>query len=208
MSDKYNKKAFVVGLTGQSGSGKTLVSSYLSEQGFAVINADLIARSVTADGSECNRELRELFPSCISEQLVLDRRALADVVFCDKESLQRLNEAIFPYINAAIAEEIKRCEQQGSGIVILDAPTLFEAGADELCDMIVSVVADVGIRAERIKKRDGISQLQAEARFSSQKSVDFFITHSDVVIENNGTPQELIYKAEKVFGNIKEQLSD
>lgn len=206
MSAKKNTKAFIVGLTGQSGSGKTLVSDHLAEQGIAVINADHVARNVTAVGSDCNKKLRELFPDCVSEQLVLNRRALADIVFNDKDSLRILGDTIFPYINSAISEEIKRYEAEGTEIVILDAPTLFEAGADKLCDMIVSVVADESIRMKRIQMRDGLTSEQAKARFASQKSAEFFRMRSDAVIENNGSADELIRKAETVFKTVKEKL--
>lgn len=208
MPHKAIKKIFVVGLTGQSGSGKTLVSEYLAGQGIAVVNADLVARSVTADGSDCNKKLRELFPDCVSEQLVLNRRALADIVFNDKVSLQKLNDTIFPYINAAISEEIKQYEEQGRDAVILDAPTLFEAGADKLCDMIVSVVADESIRMKRIQMRDGLTAKQAAARFSSQNTAEFFRQRSDVMINNNGATDELIRAAEMLVETVKEKLDE
>lgn len=205
MSDKANKKVFVIGLTGQSGSGKTVISEHFAKRGAAVINADIVARGVTADGSECNAKLRELFPSCVDDRLVLDRRALAAVVFNDRAKLDMLNDTIFPYINDALAWEIERIGESGSKIIVLDAPTLFEAGADKLCDMIISVVADEEIRAKRIQKRDGLTREQAAARFSSQRSVRFFKEHSDIVIENNGSAEELVDKAEATFRALKEK---
>lgn len=197
----------VVGLTGQSGSGKTMVSDYLGDCGYSIINADLVARAVTVRGSACNRELSKLFPDCVNEDLELDRRKLGSIVFNDKEKLSLLNDTIFPYINELIEIEIREFEQIGSSIVILDAPTLFEAGADKHCDMIISVISDDNLRENRIIKRDNLPREQVSARFASQKPKSFFVKHSDYVIENNGTKEALLNSVKSLFDKIKEQFN-
>lgn len=197
----------VIGLTGQSGSGKTLVSDHLSECGYSVINADLVARAVTVKGSDCNKKLRTLFPDCVSDELELDRRKLGSIVFADREKLDLLNATIFPYINELIVKEIIFFREQGSQLVVLDAPTLFEAGADKLCDLIISVVSDDNIRQKRIAKRDNLDEKQIKDRFSSQKSRSFYVEHSDYVLENNSTKEELLLKANQLMQKIKE-ISD
>ena len=178
-------KHTVIGLTGQSGAGKTMVSEYFADNGFAVINCDMIARNVTRTGSECNKALAAIFPECFDEDISLDRRAMAEIVFSDKAKLELLNKTIFPYITADINAEIKTLAGRGERYIILDAPTLFEAGADKLCDCIISCVADKDIRAKRIAERDNISEEQILRRFDSQKSEEFFRQRSDYVIENN-----------------------
>lgn len=139
-------KKTVVGLTGQSGAGKTTISDAFRENGFEIINCDLVAREVTQAGNECCKELAKLFPSCFDENYSLDRQKLGEIVFSDKNKLQMLNDTIYPFINKLIDEKINATE---SDFVLLDAPTLFEAGADKLCSVIVSVVADFGIRLEK-----------------------------------------------------------
>ncbi len=163
-------KKTVVGLTGQSGAGKTTISDAFRENGFEIINCDKVAREVTQAGNECCKELAKLFPSCFDDGFALDRRKLGEIVFSDKARLQMLNDTIYPFINKLIDEKINATESE---FVLLDAPTLFEAGADKLCSVIVSVVADFGIRLERITKRDGISAELAKKRFSSQHTMDF-----------------------------------
>ncbi len=197
----------VIGLTGQSGSGKTMVSDYLGDCGYSIINADLVARAVTMRGSACNRELRKLFPSCINEDLELDRRKLGSIVFNDKEKLELLNATIFPYINKLIDIEISEFEERGSKLVILDAPTLFEAGADKHCDMIISVVSDDTLRENRIIKRDNLTREQVSARFASQLPKSFFIKNSDYVIENDGSKEALLNSVKTLFDNIKEHFN-
>ena len=196
----------VIGLTGQSGSGKTLVSDYLADCGYSVINADLVARAVTIRGSECNKKLYELFPGCVNDELELDRRKLGSIVFADREKLDLLNATIFPYINELIEDEIRQFKSQGSSLVILDAPTLFEAGADKYCDLIISVVSDDNIRQQRIALRDNLDENQIKDRFSSQKKKCFYVKNSDYVLENNSTKEALLSQAKQLMDSIKERI--
>ena len=87
------------------------------------------------------------------------------------------------------------------------ASHVFEAGADKLCSVIVSVVADFDIRLERITKRDGISAELAKKRFSSQHTMEFFKAHSDFVIENNGSVNDTFQKTCEVIETIKERYN-
>lgn len=179
-------KCFVIGLTGQTGSGKSTVCSAFMEKGFEIINCDLVARTVTTDGSDCCKALSEIFPECFDSVLHLDRKALGSIVFGSKEKLETLNRIIFPFINKEIERRIKRSNDNGKELVLLDAPTLFEAGADKLCDMIVSCVALKKLRMQRIMIRDNLDEAQAENRINSQHSEEFFRKNSDLIIENNG----------------------
>ena len=90
---------YIIGLTGQSGAGKTTVSKYFRQKGFAVIDCDIVARNVTRQGSCCNKELAEIFPQCFDESLSLDRQALAKIVFSNKDKLNQLNNIILPLIS-------------------------------------------------------------------------------------------------------------
>ena len=193
----------VIGLTGQSGAGKTLISYIFEREGFGIINCDHIAREVTHAGSQCNNELAKYFPSCFDKDLVLDRRALGQIVFSDKDKLELLNSIIFKYIRKTIDEktaELSRCCE----FILLDAPTLFEAGADTQCDIIVSVIASEKTRLSRVIERDGIDERSAAQRFSSQKSEDYFKTHSDYIIINEGSRDDAAAQTEIIIKQIKE----
>ncbi|MBR6102733.1 MAG: dephospho-CoA kinase [Ruminococcus sp.] len=180
------KKQLIIGLTGQTGSGKSTVSRCLISEGLAVIDCDRISREITYDGSECCKCLSEHFPACFNCDLHLDRAALGTIVFSDGEKLELLNRLIFPFILDAINQRTEELRSQGFEIIVLDAPTLFESGADKLCDIIVSCISSKNIRAERIIARDGITREQAENRIDSQLPDSFYREHSDIVIENSG----------------------
>ena len=198
-------RARVIGLTGQSGAGKTTVSRVFSQNGFAVIDADIISREVTEKGQPCLTELSEAFGSdIINLNGTLNRKRLGSIVFSDREKLRQLNGIIYPYIIYRIISRIDELSEEGRELILLDAPTLFEANADDLCDLIISVTADESIRMSRIIARDNITPEAAKKRFESQYSEHFFVNHSDFVIINNKTPDVLAAKAEEVAGKIKE----
>lgn len=195
----------MIGLTGQSGAGKTTVSRVFSQNGFAVIDADIISREVTEKGQPCLTELSEAFGSdIINSDGTLNRKRLGSIVFSDREKLRQLNGIIYPYIIYRIISRIDELSEEGRELILLDAPTLFEANADDLCDLIISVTADESIRMSRIIARDNITTEAAKKRFESQYSEHFFVNHSDFVIINNKTPDVLAAKAEEVAGKIKE----
>ena len=195
----------VIGLTGQSGAGKTTVCRVFEENGFAIINADKIARHIMEKGMPCLEEITECFgKEILKEDGTLNRQKLADVVFGDKEKLKQLNAISYPYITSEILNKIKRLSEEKCKYVLLDAPTLFESRADDFCNIIISVTATEKNRTARIAERDGITAEQIKKRFSSQHTERFFINHSDFIIKNNKSVDELIEKAKEVAEKIKE----
>lgn len=195
----------VIGLTGQSGAGKTTVCRVFEESGFAIINADKIARQIMEKGLPCLEEVTECFgKEILNEDGNLNRQKLADIVFNDKEKLKQLNAISYPYITSEILKRIEILNNENRKYVLLDAPTLFESRADDFCDLIISVTASEKNRTSRVAERDGITQEQIKQRFSSQHTERFFVNHSDFIIKNNKTIDELIEKAKEVAEKIKE----
>ena len=198
----------VVGLTGQTGAGKSTVSKIFSANGFAVINADNIARKVVEKGSKCLDEIEDLFGSeVITDEKTLNRKALAAIVFSDKTKLETLNTIVYPYITGEILRRIRECSDNGDKLILLDAPTLFESRADDFCEIIISVLADPDIRRERIIIRDGLTAEQAQKRMNSQLDEDFFKTHSDYIIHNNGEIDTVNEISKEVSDKIRELYS-
>lgn len=190
----------IVGLTGMSGAGKSTVCSVFSDNGFAIIDCDKCAREVTEPGMSALSELSQrLSPELILGDGSLDRRRTAELIFHDPKKRTLFNKIIYPYITYNIMEKIKQCGE----LVLLDAPTLFEARLQLLCDRIVSVTADINVCAQRITVRDGISSELARARLSSQHGADFYRERSDYCLENNGTQQQLYVAAAEVIKALK-----
>lgn len=179
----------IIGLTGQTGAGKSTVCEFLRQMSFCVIDCDKVAREVTEKGSPLLNKLADAFGSdIILEDGSLNRRLLASRAFSSEQKTELLNKITHPEILSAIKQKIEGspCE-----IKVLDAPTLFESGADKLCDRIIAVLCDENKRKDRIVARDNLSCEQADARLSRAKSNEFFIERADAVVYNDGTLDEL-----------------
>ena len=172
---------YVVGLVGPSGAGKSTVAAGLGERGFAVIDCDRLTRSPEVYDAACVEALRRAFGPEVAPGGVLDRRELARRAFRDQAGAKLLNEITFPPIIRAIRREIA----QYTGPVLLDAPTLFEAGLDSLCARILAVDAPEAVRLRRVTARDGLDESQAAARFAAQRPAEFYTSRADFVIENS-----------------------
>ena len=123
----------------------------------------------------------------------VDRKKLGEIVFNDKKKLEKLNSIVHP-------EVIMRCEALAKPLAVLDAPQLFESGADKKCYKIISVVADRDIRIDRIIKRDNITIEEARARVNAQLDEDYYIKNADYVIHNDGRD------IKKQINNILEEI--
>jgi len=197
------QRGLLVGLTGQTGAGKTLVSGFLSNRGYQVIDADVVARQVVAKGSKCTLDLAVEFGiGILNADGTLNRGKLGEIVFRDKHKRSILNRITFPYIQEEIFSQVEVLRQKGAGAIFLDAPTLFESGSHTSCDKVVSIIAPLGLRLERIMSRDGITEEAAMLRIKAQHDDEFYTSRSDFVIENAGDLNQLKDKVNLMLDSI------
>lgn len=190
----------VIGLTGPSGAGKGVVAQIFASLGLPVIDADRVYHELLVPPSSCLDALTAHFGGRIlNEDGTLNRRALGQTVFGNPEALASLNEIAHRYVMEEIRARMQRMRRSNVRAVVLDAPQLFEAGAERDCNVIVSVLSDKRLRLERILARDGIDAEAALARMEAQKSDEFFRTHSNYVIENNGSPEHLYDPVKRIL---------
>ncbi len=203
------ENVMIVGLTGQTGAGKTTVCRVFRENGFAIINADKVARGVTSKGSPCLAELCEFFSTDIlNEDRTLNRHKLGDIVFSDKKKLEILNSITYPYITSEILSAIKNLSVEGHKLILLDAPTLFESRADDFCELIISVISRKELRLKRIMERDNLSMESARNRMDSQLEEEFFRNNSDFIIKNNGDMENLFDVSKEVSDKIRDYYNN
>ena len=129
---------------------------------------------------------------------ILNRKLLAERAFSSKNNTAALNAIVHPFVTARLFELLKGAY----GVVVFDAPQLFEAGADVICDGIIAVVADEKLRLNRIMQRDNLTEEQAVSRIKAQFSEDYFKTHADIIIENNSDERNLLRQGEEAYTNI------
>lgn len=174
----------LVGLTGGIGSGKSTVASALARRGAVVVDGDQVARQLQSPGSEAVRAIAERFPGTVDDGWVLDRAALAGVVFTDAAALADLNAIMLPRIREEIRRRVE--ELRGSArVVVLDLPLLAEGRRGGLSAIVVVDVAPE-VAIDRLVRSRGMSEADARARMASQIDRDARLAVADRVIDNSG----------------------
>ena len=193
----------VIGITGGIGTGKSTVTEYLTDSGYTVIDADQIARDMTRKGSPVLPLLAEEFgPEILFEDGTLDRKGLAAIVFTSPERKERMESII----TARVIQEIRSLidgyrKEETEDVIFLDAPLLFESGADAFTDLVWLVTAKEETRVLRVMERDGCSREDVLQRIHNQmpeeekkQLVDEVIDNSLGLSELYGRIDELIVK--------------
>ncbi|MGV0373483.1 dephospho-CoA kinase [Corynebacterium pilbarense] len=193
-----------VGLTGGIGSGKSTVARMLGGAGFAVVDADHIARDIMEPGSPVLGEVAAEFGAdLIGADGALNRGELARRAFATTEGTKRLNAITHPAIRAESERRFAAAEEAGEQAVIYDMPLLVDLGLNQ--DMDLTVVVDVG-KDERIRRlvaKRGLDEADARARMAQQIDDEARLAAADVVIDNNGPLDALDAQVAALVETIK-----
>lgn len=191
-----NKKT-VVGVTGYSGSGKTTVCGYLSNNGFCHINTDKLVHERVYTDPEVLKNLVSLFGGDVVKDGEVDRKALGNIVFSDKTAYNSLVTMLTPYIVTAVKKAVDLSDGE---FVCVDAPQLFQYRLESICDYTLGVISDNALK--NIIERDGIDIDSAKKRLNNQNGNQFFIENCDFVINNNGSLQQLFEAVDNIIKRI------
>lgn len=177
--------AFVVGLTGGIGSGKSAAAEAFAALGVSVVDTDAIAHELTAAGGAAMPALVAAFGAEVAAaDGALDRGRMRRLVFADPAARGRLEGILHPLIRALSAE---RCRLAGSPYVILAVPLLVESGAyRERCDRIVAVDCPESLQISRVMTRNGLGEAEVRAIMATQASRAERLAVADDVIANDG----------------------
>ena len=179
----------VIGITGNSGTGKSEIAKLLAEKINAeIINADLVAKKLSEPGNIYNEKIVELFGEEILENKKINRKKLADIIYNNSQKRELVNNLTYIYVGNEIKHMVKLIKNQN---VIIDAPLLFESGLDKICDFTIAVLADEKTKVERICKRDGIDESVAKERLAIQPEIEYYRNHADYLMGNNGNLNEI-----------------
>ncbi len=191
----------VVGLTGGIASGKTFVSNELKRLGAHIIDADVIAREIVEPGRPALAEIvKEFGTGILKADGTLDRKALAGIVFSDKEKLQILNGITHPRIierTKALIDEIESAHEDP--LIVVDAAVLIEAGIHGSVDEVVVVLISEEEQLKRLINRDGLTEDEARKRVASQLPLKEKAGYADYVIDNNNSPEETLKCVQELF---------
>jgi dephospho-CoA kinase len=192
----------LVGITGIIGSGKTTVSSMLLQEGIPVIDLDRLGKEVT-DYKEVVRDIKEAF----GKEYVVGKKVniakLREIAFVDAETKRRLENIIHPRARAELWKRIEKLRSEGTRVVVVDAPILYETDLYKKMDKVVVVSADMDIIRERLKTR-GMDEEDTNRRLPHQIPLVDKEKMADHVLYNNGSEEDLGKELKVLLLKIKE----
>lgn len=181
-----------IGLTGGIASGKSTVSRFLREKGYAVVDADQLAREAVQIGTKVHAEIvRHFGPDAVLSSGELNRARIGEVVFKDRAKLTLLEDLIHPEVRRLALESRSELESQGLRLAFYDVPLLFEKDMQPLFDHITVVACKPEVQKARLIARNGFSSEEADRRIAAQLAMEDKIAGAKTVIYNDGTLEDL-----------------
>ncbi len=194
----------VIGLTGGIGSGKSTVAQLLAELGAVILDADKVGHEAFKAGTDTWREVVAAFGrQVLTLEGDVDRKKLAEVVFGNPEALSRLNQIMHPQIGKMVKARLEEYRRQGVSVVALEIPLLVETGGTSLVDDVWVTVASEPTVLRRLEERSGLSRQQSLARLRAQVLNEERVKHADVVINNDGSLDELKAEVEQLWQRLE-----
>ena len=191
---------FVIGLIGGIGSGKSSVSAILHSLGVEIIDADKVGHEAYTPNSEGWKKVISVFgQDIVGPENEIDRKKLGSIVFSDPSEMEKLNKLMHPIIHNLVEEKIKLLSHQGVKVVVLEAAILIEANWQDLTDEIWLAKSNQEVVIERVQLRNNFTREEIIKRIQSQMSNDEREKHSDIVIDNNGTIEQLEEKVKTLW---------
>lgn len=189
-----------IAITGGIGAGKSTLTKYLLSLGYLVIDADNMAREITAPGGKAIPYIVEHFGmDYLTADGGMDRAKMRDLVFNNPSAKSMLEEGTTKVVIQDIDEIKETAKDKGVKVIFFDIPQLFENGIDKEYDQVWSIIADYDVKKKRIAERDGIEEEIIDLIIGSQSEDEYRINNSTEIIVNNGTKEELFLKVDKLI---------
>ncbi len=193
----------IIGLTGGIASGKSTVALMLARRGAYIADADQTAREIVEPGEPALEAAASLFGQAIlNSDKSLNRQALGEIVFRDKDKLKALESITHPAIRERMNAKIEAFQKKDpDGLIVADIPLLYETKQEQAYDGIMVVYVPASLQIERLMARNNMSHSEAEKRVALQMDIEQKKQLADWVIDNSGTLEETEKQVELFFEN-------
>ncbi len=194
----------IIGLTGPIGCGKSTVAAMLAELGGAVIDADALARDVTAPGEPALGAIRDRFGDAVFERSgALDRSALGAVVFSDAAALRDLEAIVHPGVRRLVEERLDRVRREGDPFVVIEAIKLVEGGLAARCDEVWLIECPADVQRERLAGR-GMDAADIGRRLAAQGTdlAERLSAHASRRFDTSGTQEDIRERVEDALADV------
>lgn len=190
------KEKYIIGLTGNIGTGKSVVRRMLGHLGAYGIDADVLGHRAISPGAPGYQAVIDEFGRWIlNSQGKIDRKRLAKIVFENPEALKALEDIIHPLVNRAVELLVRRTPHQ---VVVVEAIKLLEGGLVDRCDSVWVVYTPEEEQVERLVQRRNMTHVEALSRIRAQSSQTEKMSKADIVVMNDGSFEKVwkqVYKA-------------
>ncbi|WP_340674856.1 dephospho-CoA kinase [Paraperlucidibaca sp.] len=181
--------AWILGVSGGIGSGKTAATDHFQTLGIDVIDADIVAREIVQIGESALADIAEHFgQNVLQADGTLNRAVLREIVFADPAQRKALEAITHPAIRQRLHEQ---CMAAQSPYAILASPLLWESGQAALTQRSLLIDASEATQLARASQRDGVSEAQIRAIMAAQWTREQRLAAADDVISNEGSVAEL-----------------
>ena len=199
---------YVIGLTGGIASGKTTTLQYFQKQHIPIIDADIIAREVVKPGTKALNAIEKTFGSeYLQSNGELNRQKLATLIFANSNKRQQLDAIMQPIIRHKIEQELQILANEKKLLVVLEMPLLIEMDYLDLIDELWVVYVTEDIQMQRLIKRNNLSSKEAAERIHSQMPLKKKLNYADVVLDNNGSQEQLYQQITVAYQQLKHKLN-
>jgi dephospho-CoA kinase len=201
--ERPKRRKPVIGVVGGIGAGKTTVTSLLGQLGAGVIESDRLAHEALGAADVLAEVAERWGEMVVRADGSIDRGRLAAIVFEQPEELAHLEAILYPRIHRRREELMVDMERDDRvRAIVWDAPKLFEAGLQDLCDAVVFVDADPALRLARVQRSRGWTEAEVVRRECFQKSLDYKRTRADYVVTNNSDIDALRLQVERMLSSV------
>ena len=180
-------RIFRLGLTGGIGSGKSTVASLLADRGAAVVDADAIARAVTAPNGSAMPAIAQTFGAeFVDAQGALDRERMRALAFSDPAAKKRLEAIVHPLVSQETQRQTQAAVASGHRVVVFDVPLLVESGRwRQQVDRVLVVDCSRETQIARVMARNGMARDMVENIITAQSAAAVRLAAADWVIHND-----------------------
>ena len=197
----------IIGLTGGIGSGKSTAAQFLAELGAEVVDLDKAGHeALKKAGLVYKKVVKEFGEAILDYDGEINRARLGRIAFKDREALKRLNAIVHPAIDKAVENKVNESRRKGIKVVVLEAAAMLEAEKTWQVDEVWIIKSKKKTVLSRLKERSGYTEAEVKRRIRLQMTDKERIKHANVVINNDGTPEELKARVKAEWQKLLERL--
>jgi dephospho-CoA kinase len=190
-----------IGLTGGIATGKSTVSRLFTERGAALVDLDVIAREIVEPGQAPLSQIAQRFGQAVLQaDGTLNRRKLGEIVFADEAERKALEAITHPAIRARMRARMDALQsERPDRLVVVDVPLLYESSLQSFFEQVVVVYVPRNLQLERLRKRDGLTEAEAERRLAAQMDIEEKKRLADWVIDNSFSPERTAEQVDRFW---------